>query len=110
MREVASSGFTLVKIVGGEHRNDAGRGAGGAAVDGADARVRMIAAPEGDVQQARDLPVVDIGAGPVSSRGSSVRLMRAPTIFGRAWISAGSVIGVGALCAIRPIAPRRGRR
>src|SRR6476620_5864874 len=40
---------------------------------------------------------------PLKRRGSSVRLMRAPTIFGRAWISAPSVIDVGPLAQRVPL-------
>src|SRR5579863_615675 len=40
---------------------------------------------------------------PVSRRGSSVRLMRAPTSFGRAWTSGTSFISVGAFAQARPL-------
>src|SRR6476646_5786471 len=40
---------------------------------------------------------------PLRRRGSSVRLMRAPTIFGRAWISAPSIISLGPLAQRVPL-------
>ena len=64
MREVATSGLTSRQIVGGEHRDDARRGARGRTIDGADARMRLIAAPERDMQHAQHLAVVGISAEP----------------------------------------------
>ena len=62
MREVARSGATLAEIIGGEHRDHARRGARRGTVDRHDARMGVLAAAERDVQHARDLPVVGIGA------------------------------------------------
>ena len=98
------------EILGGEHRDHARRLACRGAVDCLDARVRMLAAAKRDMQDARRWRSSANAPVPLKRRGSSVRLTRAPTIFGRAWISAPSVIGVGAPCATCPIARRRGRR
>ncbi len=54
-------GFDVVR---GQHRKHAGGGARGGAIDGADARMRVFAAAEGDMQQARHLAVVDVSAEP----------------------------------------------
>src|SRR4029450_1849924 len=45
-----------------EHGDDARRSARGVAIDCADARVRLIAATEGNVQHASDLSVVSVAA------------------------------------------------
>ncbi len=64
----------LAQILRGQHRDDAGRGARRRAVDRTDARMRVLAAAERDMQHARDLPVVSIAAEP----GEQARVLGAP--------------------------------
>ncbi len=98
------------QILGGEHRHDARRRPRGRAIDRPDAGVRMIAAPERDVQHARHLPVVDEAAEP----GEEARVLGALDARADDLRPRMDVVGLSHRrrhpCAGLPIAPRHGRR
>jgi hypothetical protein len=71
-----------------EHRFDAVHRFRSARVDGHDAPMGDVGALERDVLHADDFHVVNKGAAPWIRRGSSRRLTRSPTSFGKTGVEA----------------------